>query len=102
LSSPQAKFFELETFASLADFKAKASLYQNYYNAGRLNYFKGEGTPLDILPGKNELFKQQGKPIIQPTVLLLEPVIRGKAPGEHSAPVKVGHHVPAPAGCCPA
>jgi len=43
------EFFDLETFCSRADFLAKASLYQLYFNLARPNSHKGGLTPWQII-----------------------------------------------------
>ncbi|MBZ5516102.1 MAG: helix-turn-helix domain-containing protein [Acidobacteriia bacterium] len=43
------EFFDLETFSSRADFLAKVSLYQLYFNLARPNSHKGDLTPWQII-----------------------------------------------------
>jgi transposase len=43
------EFFDLETFQNRADFMAKASLYQLYFNLARPNSHKGYRTPWEII-----------------------------------------------------
>jgi transposase len=43
------EFYDLETFRSRAEFLAKASLYQLYFNLARPNSHKGDRTPWQIL-----------------------------------------------------
>ncbi len=89
------EFFDLETFGSLQDFKDKATKYQDFYNAGRINYSKGSKTPLDMLLERNLPLNKQRKPLISPRVFLLPPQVYGKMPRHRSPPIQVGHHVPA-------
>ena len=83
----ESEFYELESFASLADFVAKASIYQHYYNLARFNYSKGRRSPLDII--------RQRKTTISERVLLLPPVVYGTPPKHRASASGVGHDVPA-------
>ncbi len=61
------EFFDLETFSSRADFLAKVSLYQLYFNLARPNSHKGDRTPWQII--------QQLAPQLPLDLCLLPPVI---------------------------
>jgi transposase len=61
------EFFDLETFSSRADFLAKVSLYQLYFNLARPNSHKGDRTPWQII--------QQLAPRLPLDLCLLPPVI---------------------------
>jgi len=89
----EAEFYELETFFSLDDFIAKATVYQHYYNLARLNYSKGRKTPLDML--------LERETNISPRVFLLPPVVFGTPPRHRARSPAVGHDVPALAGFRP-
>ena len=84
----EAEFYDLETFSSLSDFVAKATIYQNYYNLARLNYSKGKKTPLDLL--------DERPTSISPRIFLLPPVVFGTPPRHRTRDPGVGHDVPAP------
>jgi len=60
------EFFDLETFSSRADFLAKASLYQLYFNLARPNSHKGGLTPWQII--------QQLNPPLPLDLCLLPPI----------------------------
>ncbi len=60
------EFFDLETFRTRADFLAKASLYQLYFNLARPNSHKGGLTPWQII--------QQLDPRLPLALCLLPPV----------------------------
>ena len=60
------EFFDLETFQSRADFLAKVSLYQLYFNLARPNSHKGGLTPWQII--------QQLAPRLPLALCLLPPV----------------------------
>ena len=81
------EFYDLESFASLSDFVAKASVYQHYYNLARLNYSKGRKTPLDMLTER--------KTSVAERVFLLPPVVFGTPPKHRVREHGVGHDVPA-------
>jgi len=61
------EFFDLETFQNRADFLAKVSLYQLYFNLARPNSHKGGLTPWQII--------QQLAPRLPLQVCLLPPVV---------------------------
>ena len=98
----EREFYELEgqTFTSLDDFLAKASIYQHYYNLARLNYSKGKKSPLDILEERQvQLGADDPTAGISKRIFLLPPVVYGNPP-KHRAPQRqVGQDVAALAGC---
>ncbi len=61
------EFFDLESFSSRADFLAKASLYQLYFNLARPNSHKRGLTPWQII--------RQLKPCLPLDLCLLPPVL---------------------------
>jgi transposase len=62
----ETEFFDIESFASTADFWAKITTYQDYWNLARPNSYKANQTPLEIL--------RDCAPQISPRALLLPPV----------------------------
>ena len=83
----EREFYELETFDSLADFIAKATVYQTYYNLARRNYSKGGKSPLDLL--------LERVTSISARVFLLPPIVFGTPPKHRDQGPWVGHDVPA-------
>ena len=77
----EPEFFDIESFRHQRDFWEKITTYQNYWNLGRPNSYKGDRTPLDIL--------RESSPKIPPEALLLEP-----ADLDNLLAAEVGHHVP--------
>jgi len=78
----ETEFFDIENFMSRTDFWQKITTYQNYWNLARLNSYKYDRSPLDIL--------REAAPQLDPRVLLLPPLdldtlIRTR---------RVGHDVP--------
>jgi len=79
------EFYDLETFRGRADFLAKASLYQLYFNLARPNSHKGGLTPWQII--------HQLDPHLPLKVCLLPPVLldyRLDALRRHDAPAPQG------------
>jgi transposase InsO family protein len=62
----EREFFDIEDFRSPDDFWEKITTYQDYWNIGRPNSYKGWRTPLEIL--------RQADPTLKPQVLLLPPL----------------------------
>jgi transposase len=82
----EPEFFDIETFDSADDFWTKITTYQHYWNLGRLNSYKGDRTPLQIL--------QEAAPKLPPEILLLAPLNL-----DTFAESQLGHDVPVlPAG----
>lgn len=82
-SLEEPEFFDIEDYKSPRDFWAKVTTYQHYFNFARLNSYKGNRSPLDILI--------EAVPSVSPRVLLLPPV------NLHTLPLiapGVGHHLP--------
>jgi len=84
------EFYDLETFRSRADFLAKASLYQLYFNLARPNSHKGGLTPWQII--------HQLDPRLPLDICLLPPVFldyRLDAPHRDDRPTtNSGYHLP--------
>ena len=75
------EFYNLETFHNRAQFLAKASLYQLYFNLARPNSHKGGLTPWQIV--------HQLEPRLPPQICLLPPVFldyRLDSPGGYDLP----------------
>jgi len=75
------EFYDLETFRDRAEFLAKASLYQLYFNLARPNSHKGGLTPWQIV--------HQLAPRLPPQICLLPPVFldyRLDSPGGYDLP----------------
>ncbi len=84
------EFFDLETFCSRAEFMAKVSLYQLYFNLARPNSHKRGLTPWQII--------QQLAPRLPLRVCLLPPILLdyrldAMRQDEHSTP-RGGYHLP--------
>ena len=45
----ELEFFDIEIFKDRRDFFEKVTTYQNYWNLARVNFYKWEKTPLEIL-----------------------------------------------------
>ncbi len=85
----EGEFFDAQAFESRADFFAKISTYQLWYNVARKNGSRGYLSPLDLLARKNK--DRQKK--ISPKIFLLHPI-----PLESLLPASRGHDVTRPAG----
>jgi len=84
------EFFDLETFSSRADFLAKASLYQLYFNLARPNSHKRGLTPWQII--------QQLAPRLPLRLCLLPPLFLDyrldAVPPHHPTTAKGGYDLP--------
>ena len=80
----EGEFFDAQAFDSRADFFAKISTYQLWYNVARKNGSRGYLSPLDLLARKN---KDRPKKI-SPKIFLLHPI-----PLESLLPTSRGHDV---------
>lgn len=65
-SMEEPEFFDIEDYRSPRDFWEKITTYQHYFNIARLNSYKWNLAPIDIL--------LRADPAISPRVLLLPPV----------------------------
>ncbi len=81
----EPEFFDIESFSGMPDFWRKITTYQNYWNIGRVNFYKGAKTPLQIL--------REFAPEISPSVLLLPPINLDNLMSSS----QVGHDLPSPA-----
>jgi transposase-like protein len=81
----ETELFDAQVFTSKADFFAKTSTYQLWYNAARKNSSRGYQSPADLLALK--------APHISPRIFLLHPI-----PLESILPTVGGHDVPGRAG----
>jgi len=83
------EFYDLQTFRDRADFLAKASLYQLYFNLARPNSHKGDLTPWQII--------HQLDPRLPLRLCLLSPVFLDyrldAVPRDHQ-PTQGGYHLP--------
>ncbi len=89
------EFFDLETFQNRADFLAKASLYQLYFNLARPNSHKGGLTPWQII--------QQLNPRLPLQLCLLPPTLldyRLQAVRRDTSPVRQGGYDLPRLPCC--
>ena len=77
----EAELFDAQVFSSTADFFAKTSTYQLWYNAARKNSSRGYQSPADLLAAK--------APTLSPRIFLLDPI-----PLESLLPTGGGHDVP--------
>jgi transposase len=77
----EAEFFDAQVFSSKADFFAKISTYQLWYNVARKNSSRGYKSPADLLSLK--------APHLSPRIFLLHPI-----PLESLLPTWGGHDVP--------
>jgi transposase len=82
-SLEEPEFFDIESFKSPRDFWEKITTYQNYFNFARLNSYKWNLAPIDIL--------RNAAPDISPRVLLLPPINLATLP---LTPKGVGHYLP--------
>jgi len=84
------EFFDLESFSSRADFLAKVSLYQLYFNLARPNSHKGGLTPWQII--------HQLGPRLPLDICLLPPVFLDyrldAARRDDQSPPQGGYHLP--------
>lgn len=80
-STIEGEFFDAQVFRDRADFFAKASTYQLWYNVARKNMSRDWKSPLALLEKKT--------PQLPPTIFLLPPI-----PLEHLLTPKGGHDVP--------
>jgi hypothetical protein len=84
------EFFDLETFQSRADFLAKVSLYQLYFNLARPNSHKGGLTPWQII--------QQLAPRLPLNLCLLPPTLLDyrldAMPRDHAPTPQGGYDLP--------
>ena len=77
----EAELFDAQVFSSKADFFAKTTTYQLWYNAARKNSSRGYKSPADLLTTK--------APTLSPKIFLLHPI-----PLESLLPSTGGHDVP--------
>ena len=77
----EGEFFDAQCFANRADFFAKVTTCQLWYNVARKNRSRGWCSPLELLAQK--------APRVSPAIFLLPPL-----PLEHLLTPKVGHGVP--------
>lgn len=82
----ETEFFDIESFNDEQDFWKKITTYQNYWNIGRINFYKWGKTPLQIL--------REFAPTISPSILLLPPIDLDSLISSS----QVGHDVPSLAG----
>ena len=85
----ETELFDAQVFSSKADFFAKTTTCQLWYNAARKNSSRGYKSPADLLATK--------APTISPKIFLLHPI-----PLESLLPTVGGHDVPGRADDLPA
>jgi transposase-like protein len=84
-ASIEQELFDLETFASRADFFQKVRIYQRWWNFARPNYSKHGKTPAQIL-------QHEG---VDPRILLLDPLDLDNLLRYRDGPHQVVSHLPA-------
>jgi transposase-like protein len=85
-STIEGEFYDAQAFRDRADFFAKATTYQLWYNVARKNSSRGWCSPVELLAQK--------APHLSPAIFLLPPI-----PLEHLLTLKVGHDVPGHPDC---
>ncbi len=86
-STIETEFYDIERFADVEEFLAKAATYQLWYNVARKNRSRGWNSPLDLL--------EQKAPALDARILLLHPVLLNRL--RLTAPTRdapVAHHLP--------
>jgi hypothetical protein len=77
----EGEFYDAQAFRDRADFFAKATTYQLWYNVARKNSSRGWCSPVEL--------QAQKAPHLSPSIFLLPPI-----PLEHLLTPKVGHDLP--------
>jgi len=83
----ETEFYDLEDFADRTQFMEKTAIYQQYFNFGRPNSWKGNNTPFELL--------RELAPKLDPRILLLPPVDWDTVlTNTTNTPSQVGHYLP--------